>query len=229
MIKEIITSKTRRKLLTLFLSNPNSKFYTRELARKTGDYINSIRVELNKLESTGLIKSEKIANLKYYSVNKECVIYNELKSIISKTDPVTVMVNQTLKDLKQKFKKNLSSVVIFGSLAKNNLNFNDIDILVIVKELPKDWRERDNMIIEIEKIGLRFGITLHIELLTNKEFEFSINEGAPLLFELSLANKIVYDNGFFKRQMKIFKKNIIKWKAKKINNVWEVPELAVKV
>ena len=101
--------------------------------------------------------------------------------------------------------------------------------MVIVKELDIDWREKDNMIIEIEKLGLEHGITLHIELLTNKELEFSINEGAPLLFELSIASKIIYDDGFFKKQIKLFKENMIIWKAKKTNNVWEVPELAIKI
>jgi len=229
MIQEIITSKTRRKLLTLFLTNPKTKFYMRELTRKTGNYINSIRVELNKLEAIGIIKSEKIANLKYFSVNEKCIIYNELKNIILKTDPPTIMINQTLEDLKKRFKDNLSSVILFGSLARNNLNFNDIDLLVIVKALPKAWRERDSIVLEIEKAGLKSGISLHIELLTNKELEFSINEGAPLLFELSLANKIIYDNGFFKKQIKAFKENMVRWKAKKVNNIWEVPELAVKI
>lgn len=226
---EIITSKTRKKLLTLFLTNPKTKFYMRELTRKTGEYINSVRQELNKLEKNGLIISERVANLKYYSVNEKCIIYPELRSIILKTNPSELLIKQTLNSLKIKFKENLSSVILFGSLAKNNLNFNDIDLLVIVNKLPESWRERDSTIIEIEKIGLSFGITLHIELLTKKEFEFSVNEGAPLLFELALANKKIYDNGFFKKQIIIFKNNMIKWKAKKINNIWEVPELAVKI
>jgi len=229
MIKEIITSNARRKLLTLFLINPETKFYIRELARKTGEYVNSVRKELNNLEYAGIVNSESTANLKYYSANKNCIIYNELRNIMLKTNPPSIMEQNVLESLRQKFGKSLSSVILFGSLAKNNLNFSDIDILVIVKELQKEWRKRDDIIIGIEKIGLQFGIPLHIELITEEECRFSISQGAPLLFEISLANKMIYDSGFFKKQMIILKENMVRWKAKKINNVWEVPELAIKV
>ena len=230
MIEELITSKTRSKLLTIFLTNPKSRFFMRELARKTGEYINSVRQELNKLEEMGLINSQNIANLKYYSINKNYVIYNELRNIIIKTNPQMRIISQTLEALKQKFGKELSSVILFGSLARNELEFNDIDLLVIVKELPKDWRKSDDITIEIEKIGLKSGITLHIELLANKELEFSVNEGAPLLFEISSAYRVICDNGFFENQMKILRQNMVKWKARKIDKTtWEVPELAVKI
>ncbi|MBU0629150.1 MAG: nucleotidyltransferase domain-containing protein [Nanoarchaeota archaeon] len=228
MIEEIITSNTRRKLLTLFLTNPKTRFYIRELEKKTGDYVNSIRKELTNLESIGLIIEEKVANLKYYSVNEKCIIYPELKSMILKTSPSEALIKEAAESIKQKL-KGLCSIILFGSLAKNNLNFNDIDLLIISKNLNKEWRKRDAIILEIEKIGLSHGITLHIELISKEEFEFSVSQGAPLLLELSLANKMIYDDGFFKNQMAIFKENMLKWKAKKVNNVWEVPELAVKV
>jgi len=227
MIQEFVTSRTRSKLLTLFLTNPKTKFYMRELEKKTGEYINSIRKELNKLEKTGLIKSENVANLKYYIINEKFLIYKELRNIILKTNPSSVLIKQTLGSLKKRFKGSLSSVILFGSLAKNNLKFNDIDLLVIVKYLPEDWRERDKTILAIEKIGLNAGITIHIELLTDKEFEFSVEQGAPLLFEISTANKIIYDNGLFKKQIRIFKENMERWKAKKINDAWKIPKLTV--
>ena len=119
---------------------------------------------------------------------------------------------------------------MFGSQARYEAReYSDVDILVICKTAQKDWRKRDDTIVEIEKAGFEFGIPVHIELLTEEEFTFSVNEGAPLLFGLAENFRLVYDNGYFQDAISLFRKNMAKWGAKKIKNVWEVPELAIKV
>ena len=231
MLDKLITSKTRRKLLTIFLTNPGSKFYLRELSRKTDEHVNAVRKELNRLCGMGLLKTEKTANLHYYCANREFALFNELRSIILKTDPISSLISMALQNIKEKFKANLTSIILFGSVARNEIKEDsDIDLIVICRELPKDWRKMDQAVIELEKTGFGFGRTVHIELLTEKEFEFSVKEGAPLLFEVITDNRIVYDKGFFKKQATIFKSNIGRWDAKKTDKfTWEVPELAIKV
>lgn len=72
MLQNLFTSKTRVKLLTLFMMNPGREMYVREIARNTKENINAIRRELANLESIGLLKSERRGNSKYYVVNKKC-------------------------------------------------------------------------------------------------------------------------------------------------------------
>jgi len=85
ILEELITSSTRRKILTLFLTNPDIKLHLREIARRIGENPSGVFQELKPLEKTGLLKSEKMANLKIYSTNKQHIIYKELASIIKKT------------------------------------------------------------------------------------------------------------------------------------------------
>jgi len=231
MLDKLITSGTRRKILNILLTNPDSKYYLRELSRKTGEHPNAVRNELNRLTGIGLLRTEKIANLHYYYANKDFVLFNELKSIMEKTDPVINLISRVLLKSKEIFKHNLRAVVIFGSVARNEIRKDsDLDLIIICKELVKDWRKRDLVILELEKIGFEFGRSVHIELITEEEFEFSVREGAPLLFEVFKNNKIIYDKGFFKKQMILLEENIKKWDAKKIDKfTWEVPELAIKV
>jgi len=59
MLKAIISSKTKRKLLTLLLINPKRRFYIRELSMDIKENINSVWCELKKLFSIGLVFSEK--------------------------------------------------------------------------------------------------------------------------------------------------------------------------
>lgn len=86
MLGELIQSKARVKLLSLFLNNAERKFYSRELAKLTGEHHNAIWRELNHLERIGFLFSENKTNIKYYSVNKGFPLFEELKTIIVKTE-----------------------------------------------------------------------------------------------------------------------------------------------
>lgn len=55
MLEQIFGSRTRTKLLKLFLTNPHQAFYIRELTRVIDTQINSVRRELTNLEDCGLI------------------------------------------------------------------------------------------------------------------------------------------------------------------------------
>lgn len=84
MLKALFSSKTRIKLLTTFLLNPDDEYFIRELTRKLDEQINSIRRELDNLKKIGLLKSRVRNRKKYYYSNKDFVIFNELKDIILK-------------------------------------------------------------------------------------------------------------------------------------------------
>ena len=58
MLDSIITSKTRIKLLLKFFLNSETKSYLRNLEQEFGESTNGIRVELNRLEGAGLLKTE---------------------------------------------------------------------------------------------------------------------------------------------------------------------------
>lgn len=81
MIDQLFGSKTRVKLLKLFLSNPNRSFYVREMTRKIDEQINSVRRELANLLSIGIIKSEKVNNKLYYEVNQKSKYYDPMRQL----------------------------------------------------------------------------------------------------------------------------------------------------
>ena len=80
MLEYIITSRTKRNLLKLFLTNPDRTFYVREIARLTDEPVNAVRRELDYLGKAGLLKTANRGNQKYYSVIKEFPLYPELKN-----------------------------------------------------------------------------------------------------------------------------------------------------
>ncbi|MFA5793288.1 MAG: winged helix-turn-helix domain-containing protein [Candidatus Gracilibacteria bacterium] len=84
MLRHLFTSKARVKLLTIFLLKPDEEYFVRELTRHLDEQINSVRRELDNLKKLGLLRSRTKNRHKYYAVNKNFVLFNELRSIIIK-------------------------------------------------------------------------------------------------------------------------------------------------
>jgi len=82
MIEKIITSKTRTKLLKLFLTNIDDRYYLRELERKLDESLSPLRRQLVKLEKMGILVAEYEANLKYYRLNRDFTGIEELRRLV---------------------------------------------------------------------------------------------------------------------------------------------------
>lgn len=70
MVDALFGSKTRVKLLHLFLNNPGKAFYVREITRLIDEQINSVRRELSNLLEVGVITSSTADNKLYYELNQ---------------------------------------------------------------------------------------------------------------------------------------------------------------
>ncbi|MBU1032759.1 MAG: hypothetical protein ABII13_02635 [Patescibacteria group bacterium] len=93
MLEHLFGSKTRVKLLTLFLHNPDSLFFVRELTRLIDTQINAVRRELENLVELGLINEadkesteDKRPGLKrkYYTMNQDFPLMQEIRVLITK-------------------------------------------------------------------------------------------------------------------------------------------------
>ena len=127
MLETLITSKALRNLLSIFFLNPNNKYYIRELERLTGLAVNSVRRELTKLEKGNYLKSSNQARVKYYWVNKENPIYEELRSMLLKTQITKSNIFNSLKNI-----TGLKYAFIYGSIVNNEDNADsDIDLMFL--------------------------------------------------------------------------------------------------
>jgi hypothetical protein len=82
-MEQLFGSKTRVKLLKLFLMNPNRSFYVREITRKIEEQINSVRRELANLLSLGIITSDSTNNKLFYEVNQSYEHYDALRALFA--------------------------------------------------------------------------------------------------------------------------------------------------
>lgn len=122
-----LKSNLRRKLLTLFFTNPEKRYYIRQLERLIGFSAGNISNELRRLNRDHLFITEEVGNSLFYRLNRRHTIYNELKSIITKT----VGVEGGLKTALQVI-PGISCIFIFGSFARGEeYQLSDVDLFII--------------------------------------------------------------------------------------------------
>jgi len=83
MIDKLFGSKTRVKLLHLFMNHPGQSFYVREITRLIDEQINSVRRELSNMLEVGVITSDTSDNKLYYQVNQRYEFYTALRAIFA--------------------------------------------------------------------------------------------------------------------------------------------------
>lgn len=153
MVEQLFGSKTRVKLLHLFLSNPDRAFYVREITRKIDEQINSVRRELANMLSIGVIKNDSVDNKLYYEVNKDYEHYIPLQQMFADNKTASSNVNSS-KPKVHPWKKhvdqlsNLRLALLSGGLAGNPAS--QIDVLLVgspslaqVKRLIKKFEQEE--------------------------------------------------------------------------------------
>jgi len=95
ILRYFITSKAKRNLLKFFFSRDGA-YYTREIARLTGEPLNAVRRELGYMEKAGLLRSYMQRNQKYYEVVGDFPLLAEWKKILLETDDTTVPSRRTV-------------------------------------------------------------------------------------------------------------------------------------
>lgn len=120
MLEQLFGSRTRTRLLHLFLKNPETKFFIRELTRRIDTQINSVRRELKNLRECGVIievsdegsdkpvtktsgglrkvsKKTDSALRKYFQANPGFLLFSELKDLFVKSP--LLLQNRFIRDL----------------------------------------------------------------------------------------------------------------------------------
>jgi len=113
MLDTLITSKTRLKLLLKFFLNENNSSYLRNLEIEFNESTNAIRLELNRFEDAGLLKSFEKGNKKMFQANRSHPFFKDIKRLLHKYVGIDSLVESIIKDL-----GDLKEVYLTGDLAR---------------------------------------------------------------------------------------------------------------
>ena len=127
LLSDLITSKTRVKILALFLDNPNDMFHVREVVRRVDEEINAVRRELIHLEEKSILKREPRVNRVYYYLDKNYPHFFDLLVIHAKSKGLGAdIIKNRIKLGKIKF------AMLSGKFARGiRDNPEEVDLLVV--------------------------------------------------------------------------------------------------
>lgn len=180
-LSDLLVSKVRVKMLSLFFEKPSEMFYVREITRLIKEEINAVRRELDRLLESGLLKSEQRANRLYYQLNKKYLYFQELQRIIIKT----AGLGKKIRTLRRKLGE-LDYVVFTGAfINQEKANRDDLDVLVVgAVVLP----ELEALIKGEEKI---FGREINYSVIEKEEFEFRKARRDPFIMEVMYGVRVM--------------------------------------
>lgn len=99
MLKSIITSEVRIKLLLKFFLNPKTQAYLRQLSNEFGESTNGIRVELNRLVEADILSTETKGRNKLYKANVSHPLFEEIRNIVLKSTGIEKVVSNIINKL----------------------------------------------------------------------------------------------------------------------------------
>ena len=153
MLDTLITSKTRIKLLLKFFLNSSSRAYLRNLESEFGESTNAIRLELNKLETAGLLKTELKGNKKVFRANTGHPLFQDIHSILMKTIGFDQIIDRVLTKL-----GNVEEAYVTGDFARG-IDAPIIDLILVGPEINQEYLVRlANKTEELIKRKIRFVI-----------------------------------------------------------------------
>jgi len=127
-VLEALFGKTRRSILTLLFSHTEEAFHLRKVLRLAGVSPGAGQRELKRLSEAGVILRTVKENQVLFQANPECAIFDELKSLVTKTAGVVDVLREALVTLGGR----LSLVLLYGSVAQGKAGKDsDIDLLVV--------------------------------------------------------------------------------------------------
>lgn len=156
-----LRSKVRRKLLGYYFTNPSARHHLRDLAERLSSDPSNLSKELRRLEQEGLFRSETSGRQKYFQLNRQYPLFDEVRRIIEKTIGAGASIRESLKKVGE-----IDEAYLYGSFAENQQDSaSDIDLLIIGIPREKDLAQA------VRKLERQLGREVNYTVLTPKEFE----------------------------------------------------------
>lgn len=175
MIDALFGSKTRVKLMHLFLNNPGKSFYVREITRLIDEQINSVRRELANMLEVGVITSDTADNKLYYGVNQRYEYYVPFRAIFADEKMAASSTASEASDWHHLI-EGLAGVrvaIVAGVLVKGSTS--PVDILLVGDISPVKAK---NVVKQVEK-------------LESRELNYSVISYDEFYYRLSVRDKFI--------------------------------------
>ena len=162
MLGELITSKTRLRLLIKFFVSQANKGHLNGLATEMGESTNGIRKELNHLQEAGYLQRLKVNNKIEYKANTNHPLFETLRKVVFKHLGLEDLVEKVLERMGY-----VDQIILVGDYAKGN-DSGLIEVFLIGQDLNMEYISQLEDKIE-DLIGRKVSFYLASKFLTDNE------------------------------------------------------------
>ena len=135
MLNQLITSKTRLRLLIKFFISQANRGYLNGLAIEFNESTNSIRKELNHLSKAGYLEKHKDNNKVEYKANVDHPLFDVLQKVVFKHLGLEEIVDRVLERMGP-----VQKILLIGDYAQG-LDSGTIDVVLIGNQLNTEYIE----------------------------------------------------------------------------------------
>jgi predicted nucleotidyltransferase len=127
-IADALFSKSQAAVLGLLYGHPDESYYLRQIVQMTGLGLGHGQRELERLAAGGIIERTIQGRHVYFRANPKCPIFDELRSLITKTLGPVGLLRAAMTSLTAEIR----CAFIFGSVARGEeAQASDLDLMVI--------------------------------------------------------------------------------------------------
>lgn len=133
MLENLISSKTRVRLLIKFFVNIANRGYLNALATEFGESTNSVRKELNNLSSAGYLLKDSINNKVIYKANQRHPLFKTLQKIVREHLGIEVILQNILKNI-----GDFDNILLLGDYAKG-IDSGTVEVLIVGADINQTY------------------------------------------------------------------------------------------
>lgn len=181
MFEDLIISKTRVKVLDLFLEHFEKIYHVREITRRVNEEINAVRRELAFLEKKGILRKEPRANRLYYGIRRDYPFLTDLLNIWTKTKGLGGAI------LKNRAKLGKIKYILMSGKFAHDLDreAEDVDLLVVGEVVLPE------LALLVRNEEARRGKEINYTVMSEEEFAFRKKRNDPFIEKILGASHIM--------------------------------------
>lgn len=181
MLKHIIPSKTRIKILELFFHHSSQTYYLRQVVREVNEEVNAVKRELDILEKTKVLLKERRLNKVFYTLNKHYILYEEFLKIFSKSVALSRNIMNNMPKLGKIKYAALSTKFTRGIAIRDDEIYLMLVGTIVVPEVAA-------IVAEAEK---EFGRDINYTIMTDDEYLFRKRNNDPFIWKFLRSPKVM--------------------------------------
>jgi uncharacterized protein len=179
LLAQLVCSRARAEILRVLFGLREEEVHLREIQRRTGFAVGTVRQDVEKLVKTGLVTRRKDGNRVYYAANGLHPLTGDLRQLVLKTVGLADLLAAALAD------ERVRCAFVFGSIAAGTAGAeSDLDLFVVGDVGLRKVTEL------LAGVGDRLGREINPHALTPADFSKRIKANEHFVASVMRAKKI---------------------------------------